>query len=519
MFWANELIDQLLAKKPGAFRVDDMKTPSGRIHVGALRGVVIHGLIHQLLREQGKRSVFTYVYNDMDPMDGFPAYLPEEYRAHMGKPLFRIPSPEKGFESLAECYAAEFQAVIRRLGFSPKVLWSSRMYQEGLFDGPIRTVLEKADQVRSLYKTVSGYDKPEDWYPFQVICPGCGRVGSTIVTGWDGKEVTYECRPGLVTWSDGCGRKGKVSPFRGTGKLMWKVDWAAHWKVIGVTIEGAGKDHMTRGGSYDLSRALCEKIFDYPAPHSFLYEWFLAKGGKKMSSSKGIGVSAKEVGDTLPPEILRYLLIATPYWRAIVFDPADNKSLLELFDRYDESARAYWEGGDERKARIFELSQVGQAPAEMFLPRLQDLVTVVQDPKTDLYQWARAKKGGPLKVSEKRELEKRAKCAAVWLKSYAPEKAVFRLSETVPKEADTLAEEQKKYLRVVASLLEKEWHSPDELQTVLYEKAKDLKLSGKEAFAAIYLALIGKKFGPKAAWFLLAIGPKKVIKRLKEVTQ
>jgi lysyl-tRNA synthetase class I len=26
---------------------------------------------------------------------------------------------------------------------------------------------------------------------------------------------------------------------------MWKVDWAAHWKAIGITVEGAGKDHMS----------------------------------------------------------------------------------------------------------------------------------------------------------------------------------------------------------------------------------------------------------------------------------
>ena len=183
----------------------------------------------------------------MDPMDGFPTYLPEKFKQYMGRPLFKVPSPRAGFESLAECYAKEFQTVFESLGFKPKIFWSSRMYESGKFDEVIREALDKVAEVRRLYQEVSGYDKPVDWYPFQPICPKCGLVGSTIVTGWDGSEVEFECRENLVDWCRGCGYKGKVSPFGGTGKLMWKVDWAAHWRVIGVTVEGAGKDHMTEG--------------------------------------------------------------------------------------------------------------------------------------------------------------------------------------------------------------------------------------------------------------------------------
>ncbi|MCJ7827663.1 lysine--tRNA ligase, partial [Patescibacteria group bacterium] len=260
MFWADELVNQIAKKQTGPHHVDDMKTPSGRIHVGALRGVAIHGLIQQLL----KGSVYTYIFNDMDPMDGFPQYLPDEFRAYMGRPLCQVPSPEKGFASLAECYAKEFVGVFKKLGFRPKVFWSSQMYQEGRLDEAIRVALDKAEKVRQLYRDISGYNKPASWHPFQVICPQCGLVGSTMVTGWDGEKVSFECRPDLVDWCKGCGHEGKISPFGGTGKLMWKVDWAAHWKVIGVTIEGAGKDHMTKGGSYDLSKALCWEVFDHP---------------------------------------------------------------------------------------------------------------------------------------------------------------------------------------------------------------------------------------------------------------
>ena len=107
MFWADELADEIIRKQPAkSYWVDDMKTPSGRIHAGALCGVVYHGLIHQLLLERGKKSTYSYVFNDMDPMDGFPAYLPEKFRAYMGQPLFKIPSPQKirGFRQIRRKY-------------------------------------------------------------------------------------------------------------------------------------------------------------------------------------------------------------------------------------------------------------------------------------------------------------------------------------------------------------------------------------------------------------------------------
>ena len=38
----------------------------------------------------------------------------------------------------------------------------------------------------------------------------------------------------------------------------------------------------------------------------------------------------------------------------------------------------------------------------------------------------------------------------------------------------------------------------------------------KKAFGAIYLTLIGKQFGPKAAWFLLSLPNEKIIERFEE---
>lgn len=520
MFWVDQLVSQIIQSgKHLPYHVDDMKTPSGRVHVGALRGVIIHDLIQKILLQQGKKSVYTYVFNDMDPMDGFPHYLPESFREHMGKPLFLIPSPEVGYPSLARCYGEEFIRTFNRLGVKPEIIWSSEWYRQGKFNAVIKESLDKVKIIRRLYQDISHYDKPGDWYPFQVICEKCGKVGTTIVTAWDGERVTYHCQPDLVKWTQGCGYEGHISPYNGTGKLMWKVDWAAHWKVIGITIEGAGKDHMTEGGSHDLSGAICEQAFDYPTPFGFLYEWFLARGGAKMSSSKGIGNSAREFSESLPPELLRFLLVRTNYQKAIIIDPNNNASLLDLYDEYDRFADSYFSSRkDQDIAKAWEMSQIGLIPkTKPFYPRFRDVVNYVQNPAVDIHEQFTKLKGKSLTVADKAILDERIKYAQVWIKNYAPKEAVFQVSANIPVEAATLTKEQKTYLKEAAELLNSRKWEPEKLQQALYELSKKQGLPAKAAFQAIYLALIGKTHGPKAGWLLAHQQKGFVVKRFTEI--
>ena len=59
----------------------------------------------------------------------------------------------------------------------------------------IRIALDRAALVREIYRRVANVQHPDTWHPLGVICPTCGKVGTTIVTEWDGERVFYECRP------------------------------------------------------------------------------------------------------------------------------------------------------------------------------------------------------------------------------------------------------------------------------------------------------------------------------------
>src|SRR5271168_1044780 len=112
------------------------------------------------------------------------------------------------------------------------------------------------------------------------------------------------CVSDKVAWTKGCEFSGRVSPLGGKAKLPWKVEWPAKWKVNGVSVEGGGKDHSTKGGARDVANHISREVFNYEPPFDIPYEFFLV-GGKKMSSSKGRGSSAKEISDLLPAKIFR----------------------------------------------------------------------------------------------------------------------------------------------------------------------------------------------------------------------
>ncbi|MBI3443175.1 lysine--tRNA ligase [Candidatus Woesebacteria bacterium] len=256
MYWADRIAEEIISSgKYKPYWVDDMKTPSGRVHIGSVRAVITHDLIYKALRDQGVKATFSYVLEDHDPMDGLPIYLDqEEYKKHLGKPLYMIPSPEPGYKSYGERWGKEYIEIFNKVGCKPKIIWGSELYLTGKMNEAIELCLDSADKIRKIYKKLYKKILPDNWYPFNIICEKCGKISTTIVSAWDGEEVTYECKIDAVDWTQGCGQKGKISPFDGNGKLPWKVEWPCKWKVIGVTIEGAGKDHMSAGGSHDFAK-------------------------------------------------------------------------------------------------------------------------------------------------------------------------------------------------------------------------------------------------------------------------
>lgn len=522
MFWVDKIADDILKAFPKKKRltIRDEKTASGRVHVGSLRGVIIHGVLAQALRERGVDAQFIYEINDNDPMDGLPVYVDSKtFLPYMGKPLKDVPSPyPKEAKSYAEYFGNEFIEVIKRLGYDVKIIWASKEYKNGKYDHWIKKALEHPAEIRHVYKEVSGSEKGEEWNPVQVVCEQCGKVGTTTVTNWDGENAMYVCEPKKVKWAEGCGYEGKVAPKKGRGKLPWKVEWAAKWEVYEVDVEGSGKDHNAAGGSHHVAEEIARKVFKTRVPFNIPYEFFLF-GGAKMSASKGLGASAKEVADLMPTEMLRFLMTRPWPHQPIDFDP-EGDTIPSLYDRHDEAARIYFanpkDTSDDARAFYYsQLSKKGLKPR--FFPRFSRIAFILQLPHLDFWNEVEKLKGSPLTEFEKEDIAQRKALAEKWLKDYAPEEYKCEVQKEVPKIAEKLTHEQREWLKILAATLEEHEWDGEAFHTKIHELRKKSSLTPRESFSAIYIALLGKESGPQAGWFLTALKKSFVIHRFSSL--
>jgi lysyl-tRNA synthetase class 1 len=517
MFWVDQIVEAVLRLNPkDHYVVTDWKTPSGRIHVGSLRGVLIHGVMAKGLADQDKSVFWQYGFDDFDPMDSLPVYLPKSFAEFMGKPLALVPSPEAGYQSFGEFYARDFQNVFESLGEKPKVVYSYALYKQGVFNEAITTVLNNAAKIRSIYLEITHKKQPDDWLPIQMICEQCGRIGTTRACGWDGQTVEYSCEKGWVKYVQGCGFQGKHSPFDGNAKLPWRVEWPAKWFIFQSDVEGAGKDHQTKGGSHDMAVAIMEQVFHSQCPYNIPYEFFLV-GGKKMSSSRGLGSSAQEVAGALPSELLRLLMVSTRPNRAINFSPAGD-TIPRLYDEYDRISEAYRANPQDNAARQYYYSVVREVEPIDFHYRFVKVAYLIQMTHIDIYDMAEKEKGQPLTADERQELASRIEYAKKWLATYAPEGFKIEVRSEIPLEVENLSTKQKKFLHMLATILKTgDFEEGHIIHKKIHDLKQDMGLQPNEAFQAIYLAIYGKSSGPQAGWLLKALGYDFVIKRFMSI--
>ncbi|NEW60938.1 lysine--tRNA ligase [Sulfurovum sp. bin170] len=505
MKWLKDIEKHLVKrKKDGVIIINDSKTPSGKIHVGSLRGVIIHDAIFRYLQNRGHKVKFTYGIDDYDPMDGLPHDASEEMKQHMGKPMCNIPAPSDSDASdLANYYIEDFLEIFKELGVEVEIYRLRDIYRSGRFNDAIDTILSHADIVRDIYLEVSNSEKPDNWYPFQVVCEECGKLGTTIVTDYSDKLVTYECKKDLVSWAEGCGHRGRISPFDGNGKLPWKLEWVAKWHEFGIDIEGAGMDHCTKGGSRDVGNACFRAIFQKQPPINVPYGFFLINGSK-MSSSKGLGFSARDMTDFLPPEILRYLMINNQVKRPVEFSVDANK-MLKLFNDYDRVLAGH-------KDEILNLTETDRVTETYKGTNFQMLTTFVQILNLDIEKEIEKREGRALTEREKSSLSSRIASAKYWLDNYATDEDRFELQNETPPLMETLTEAQKEFLVELGKFLTLDETNREEqvIKDNIYEIARKTPISATDAFQAVYKSLLNKDYGSKV-WILLSAVPLKLL--------
>ena len=516
MHWADVLADELARENKKHVLATGI-TPSGPIHIGNMREVLTTDAVYRSLRERGVEAEFIYIADDYDHLRKVYPYLPKSYEKYVGTPISEIPCPCGEHKSYADHYLSSFLNSLKEVGISPRVYRASEMYKNGDYFEAIQTALENTDRIKKIIEEISKRTLPRGWIPFNIQCEKCGKITSAKPVLYEFPTIEYKCD---------CGYEGTVDIRKGgVGKLPWRIDWPARWKILGVTFEPFGKDLGTVGGARHTGEKIVQDIYGYPPPKYTVYEFILLKGKGAMHSSKGTALSSEEMLSMTPPEVLRFLIVKNQPNKHIVFDP--SLGLLSLVDEYDLEERVYF--GKEKKThgmkdleKTYELSQPYETPKKMpyHIP-YRHLVTLVQIGK----DWNEVEKillrteqiPNDLNDRDKKHLRQRAEHAKYWLDSFAPDMIRFEVKKKIPRLQ--LSKEQKKFLSsIVEKLASLKW-TGENVHNAIYEISEKEKIPIKTSFKTIYQVLLGREKGPRAGYFLSNLDKNFVLKRFEEAVK
>lgn len=480
--WARRAADNL---GDGPHVVVSGISPSGNIHIGNLREVLVSEAIARALRDMGKEVRFIFHADTADPLRKIAPGVPDDYKGYIGHSLSRIPDPEGCHDNYAEHFLSPFEEALEAMEMDIEVIRSHELYESGVYTGVTRESLERTGDLRQILREISGREMPESWSPYQARAASGDLTGNRILD-----HLPDETK---VVYVDRNGGEGTADYSEGEGKLGWRVELAARWKALGVTFEPFGKDHTSRGGSTDTADRMSREVFDYPVPGRYEYEWIQLKGKGAMSSSKGIVLLPQDLLRIMPPDALRMLVLGRDPARALDLD------LGEGFPRFMDEYREF----------------VGEGS----LP-FTHLVTVAQTTGGDTELAARMLRRGGYEgaAQDEAKLEENLRYARNWAEEWAPESLKLRVLEPheAAEAAGELDDEQREYLREISGKLTSDLDD-ESAQTLLYSTAVAREIKPKKAFAAVYTVLLGRRHGPKAGPFIASLPNELVRERFSNV--
>lgn len=521
--WIEKIAEELNERDIEKHVIASGTSISGSIHIGNSCDVFIANAIGKKLRELGDDAETIWIADDHDPLRKVPFPLPEDYEKYLGMPYSTIPCPDGCCSNFVEHFEKPFLRVMKDYKIDIKTKSGFEMYKSGIYNDYIRIALEKTPQIKEIFNKYRREALADNWLPYNPICEECGRVNTTYAYDYDGDNIKYRCE---------CGHKGEMDIKSGNGKLTWRVEWAARWKIFGVTCEPFGKDHAASGGSYDVSSVISEEIFNYEAPYPVPYEW-ITLDGEAMSKSHGVFFTPEEWLKIGPAESLNYYLFRSKPMKAKDFSP--KMSFLDFMDQFDKVEKVFY---DEEKApsekegkkfkKIYEVSQINIGSPLPFRPPYRFLVNAYQIAGNNLEKIFNILKNNSqltksfenknfddLNENELAQFEERVNNVSYWLDTYAPKFVKFQVQEkNIPKLP--LTDEQTQFLNDLANLIETtNYNKAEDLHDAMYEILEEQGLKPQKGFQGIYKMILGQKQGPRAASFLLSLDKDFVVKRLR----
>ncbi len=502
MHWADSVAAELLARGGGQV-IETGTSISGIPHVGNASDIIRADAIRKALKSKGVEAELIWVSDDSDPLRKIPRGL-EKVKDYLGYPVKDIPDPFGCHRGFVEHFVEPFLSDLKAFGVAPVSYSGTELYRSGALYPEIKVALDRSREIAEILDQFREHPLPKDYIPWSPICHKCGKISSAKPLSRSGDLIKYVCETREIAGGtvEGCGHEGESDVRKGEGKLPWRVEWAARWSHFKVTCEPMGKEHASAGGSYWTSKIVSEKIFGWLPPLPVMYEFFTLNGAK-ISSSKGNVITLGDWLRLCEPEVLRFFM----YKRLQKQRDIDLKNLPNLVDEYDDAERVFFklQDGEDELRRQYEFSQIGE-PKLLQVPFT--LCAVLAQAVPDLDEKRINERVRQLGYSsfDSGRLMRRVRLAQSWNSTHGPDYLQFTLlgDEASEEARKNLGELQQKALSGIAA--EVGGGLPAEvLHKRIYEISREIGIKPQEVFEAVYLVLIGKKKGPKAASFILSL--------------
>ncbi len=494
--------------------------PSGLPHIGTFGEVARTTMVRhafEVLTEGRIKTRLLAFSDDMDGLRKVPDNVPNKamLQSHLGKPLSRIPDPfSNDYPSFGAANNARLRAFLDRFGFQYEFASSTDYYAAGRFDAMLRRMLEVYDKVMEIILPTLGPDRRATYSPFLPICPRTGVVLQVPMIERDPKRGT------IVYIDPDTGQKVETTVTGGAVKCQWKADWALRWAALGVDYEMAGKDLID---SVRLSGEIVRALGGVP-PEGFTYELFLDAEGRKISKSKGNGLTIDDWLTYASPESLSLFMFQKPreakrlHFDVIPRAMDEYQQFLGGYERQDEKSRLgnpVWHihAGAPPAPELLQQGG-GEAPATaVSFAMLLNLAAVANSEDAQVL-WGFLRRYAPgASAATHPKLDAMVHYAVAYFRDFVRPMKKYRLADAIDRDALEKLDAMLGALPAGASA--------EEIQTGLYDVARpiprfqDMKAKGatlerpgvsNDWFSMLYQVLLGESRGPRFGSFAALYG-------------
>ena len=508
MQWLNTIVDELIARTPeGEILIESGGSPSGTHHIGHMREFATADAVMLELRRRGRQARHIYFVDDLDAFRKVPVDIPAEYEKYLGMPLCDIPSPDgTAGLSYADYFLSQLERATASLGIEVEFIRSHQKYRTGFFVPAIERCLERVPQARRALETISGRQLDENWTPIQILEDG--RLKSRQFVSLDKAAKT-------VRYIDKAGTERDARYDQGEVKMDWRLDWPGRWWLLHINAEPSGRDHMTKGSSYDTGVQIMKDVYEGEAPYPIAYDFINMVGDtKKMSASKGTGLDAEEGSTIMPPEVVRYFILRAAPLKRLYFDPVNG--VVQLMDEFAALAAKPDRSDSEEQllyiaTRGIDKKTVSRVPFSHLVASYQ---AALKDPDTTLEIIGRTEYAEVAK-EDADIIRAELKFIDEWLKRRAPEDVKFSLQESF--DVASFNQQEQAFFKLLGNKVAEAPEDADGgwFHDAIYACREEINLPPKDMFQALYRLLIGKTHGPRAGWFLSILPRDWLVRRLQ----